>query len=104
MSAFYGGTLSYDLMREYSKATDQFSDPDVRLRSGGTTLKYDHGGTSTHPGGGSSGVWTSYTVRLDESAAWMVKTREGTILLPRRARYRRYSETWTTSASGASST
>lgn len=77
MSAFYGGTLNYDLMQEYSKDTNQFSAPDVRLRSGGTTLKYDHGGTSTHPGGGSSGVWTSYTVRLDESAAWKVKNQGG---------------------------
>jgi hypothetical protein len=69
-SAFYGGTLEYDLLQEYSGSPDQFGSNDIVLSGGGMTLTYDHGDASSHPGGGDPGIWTSYTVTLAETDAW----------------------------------
>jgi hypothetical protein len=69
-SAFYGGTLEYDLLQEYSGSPDQFGSNDIVLSGGGMTLTYDHGDASSHPGGGDPGIWTSYTVALAETDAW----------------------------------
>ncbi|MFB6228170.1 MAG: laminin B domain-containing protein [Halobacteriales archaeon] len=69
-SAYYGGTLEYDLLQEYSGSASQFDSADIVLSGGGMTLTYDHGDASSHPGGGDSGVWTSYTVTLAETDAW----------------------------------
>lgn len=69
-SAYYGGTLEYDLLQEYSGSPSQFDSDDIVLSGGGMTLTYDHGDASSHPGGGESGIWTSYTVNLDETDAW----------------------------------
>jgi len=69
-SAYYGGTLEFDLKQEYSGSRSQFDSNDVVLSGGGMTLTYDFGGTESHPGGGESGIWTSYALNLDETDAW----------------------------------
>jgi predicted ribosomally synthesized peptide with SipW-like signal peptide len=69
-SDFYGGTLEYDLLQEFSGSPSQFNNDDIVLSGGGMTLVYDHGGTSSHPGGGTSGTWTTYSVTLDETDNW----------------------------------
>jgi hypothetical protein len=69
-SAYYGGTLEYDLLQEYSGDQSQFNADDVVLSGGGMTLTYDHGDASSHPGSGESGIWTPYTVTLAETDAW----------------------------------
>lgn len=57
-SAYAGGTLSFDLRQS---ATDsQFNATDVVLISGDTSLGYDFGKASTHPGTD----WTRYEVEL----------------------------------------
>ncbi|QKY21036.1 hypothetical protein B4589_011855 [Halolamina sp. CBA1230] len=68
-SGFYGGTLSFDLMQEFSGSPSQFDNDDITLSGGGLTLTYD---TAQNPGNGTSGNWTSYNVTLDESDNWMV--------------------------------
>ena len=58
MSAYSGGTLSFDLNQS---ATDsQFNAQDVILESGDSRLGYDFGNSSTHPGTD----WTGYEVSL----------------------------------------
>ncbi|MEF8776366.1 MAG: laminin B domain-containing protein [Haloarculaceae archaeon] len=57
-SAYAGGTLTFDLRQS---ATDsQFDATDVILASGDTSLGYDFGNASTHPGTD----WTRYEVDL----------------------------------------
>ena len=64
-SAYYGGTLSFDLNQS---ATDsQFDSQDVILDNGSVRLGYDFGNSSTHP----RTNWTSYEVSLSpEDAGW----------------------------------
>jgi hypothetical protein len=69
-SAYYGGTLEFDLKQEYSGSRSQFGANDVVLSGGGMTLTYDFGDADSHPGGGESGIWTSYALSLDETDAW----------------------------------
>ena len=68
-AALYGGSLSFDLMQEFSGSASQFDNTDVSLTGGGLTMTYD---TAQNPGGGTSGMWTSYSLTLDESGDWMV--------------------------------
>lgn len=60
-SGFLNGTLEYDL--RVSANDSQFSDDDIVLEGGGTTLVYDHGDQSTHP----RLDWTEYEVVLNAS-------------------------------------
>jgi len=77
-SAFYGGRLAFDLRQEFSGSPRQFGSADVVLEGGGTTVFYDFGGTGSHPGGGTSGPWSSYTVTLDEAAGWRHQDEDAT--------------------------
>ena len=60
-SGFLDETLEYDL--NVSSTDSQFNAKDVILEGGGTTLEYDHGDQSTHPGTD----WTEYEVVLNAS-------------------------------------
>ena len=60
-SGFLDGNLEYDM--RVSANDSQFDSSDIVLEGDGTTLVYDHGDESTHPGT----EWTEYEVILNAS-------------------------------------
>lgn len=69
-SAFYGGTLSFDLRQ--SSLSSQFNNPDVIIEGGGVTLVFD---TASNPGTD----WTSYEVTFDTATDWRIGTLGGAV-------------------------
>lgn len=68
-SAFYGGTLSYDLQQ--SSLSSQFDNDDIIMTGAGITLALD----LTHPGT----TWTSYDVALSTDADWRIGNEDGVV-------------------------
>ncbi|MFC3615363.1 laminin B domain-containing protein, partial [Lutimaribacter marinistellae] len=68
-SAFYGGTLSFDLRQ--SSLSSQFDANDVVLIGGGITLVLNH----AHPGTD----WTNYSLDLSTASDWRVGTESGAV-------------------------
>jgi PGF-CTERM protein len=58
-TAAYGGTLAFDIKQ--SSTDEQFAQDDIVLRNGTTTIVYDFGNATAHPGTD----WTAYSVSLD---------------------------------------
>ncbi|MGH1578809.1 laminin B domain-containing protein [Planktotalea sp.] len=68
-SAFYDGTLSFDLKQ--SALDSQFDSTDIFLIGGGLTLALDF----AHPGVN----WTSYSISLNTSADWRLIDEDGVV-------------------------
>ena len=74
-SASYGDALSFDLRMRGNGSL--FSDADVILQSGGTSLFYTFGtGTNLVP---ADTTWTPYSVLLSETAGWRVGSQNGVL-------------------------
>ncbi|GAA0878114.1 hypothetical protein GCM10009119_10820 [Algoriphagus jejuensis] len=65
-SGFYGGEISFWLIQK-SNMNNQFKSKDIILKGNGLEIFYYH---DSFPGLD----WTSYSVKLDESAAWYIET------------------------------
>ena len=63
-SWFYGRNLKFDLKQ--NRTDQQFNDDDIIIEGNGVKLMFD---TPNNPGL----TWTSYSVKLDETANWRVK-------------------------------
>lgn len=67
-SAYFGGTLAFDLRQ--SSTSSQFDDEDVVIQGGGLTIVLD---TASNPGTD----WTSYSAFLDARSDWRLASLSG---------------------------
>ncbi|KAG1650313.1 Iron-regulated protein FrpA [Nymphon striatum] len=66
--AYYGGTLSYDLIQS---GPGEFDDDDLVLTGGGITIALDHAAPGID--------WTAYSVALSTDADWRVDNEDGVV-------------------------
>lgn len=68
ISAYYGGTLSFDLFQ--ASTSSQINHEDIFISGGGLTLAFD---TAVNPGTN----WTSYEVSLSTLSPWQIGNLSG---------------------------